>query len=72
VVGHEYMSESCTIFSPSKSYVQVVTALRELGAPDISINGAEEEWRSVLLKFAVSQLALNSLVRRSSGDRFQK
>lgn len=66
------MSESCTIFSSSQSYAQILQTLRELSAPIKLIDGEDSQWRSVQTQSGTSELTFNSLTRVTPGDRFSK
>lgn len=66
------MSSAVALLCPKRAYSKALDAMRESCNADIGLEGSEEAWERVTLRFPSGTMVLTSLVRQVPGDKFSK
>lgn len=64
------MSSAVTLLCPMRIYCKALDAIRASCNADIDVEGSEEAWERVTLRFTSGTMVLTSLVRQVPGDKF--
>lgn len=66
------MSSAVTLLCPKRASCKALDAIRESCNADIDLEGSEDAWERVTLRFQSGTMVLTSLVRQVPGDKFSK